>query len=56
MPSSCRRGICGTCEVEVRSGRVDHRDEVLTDQEKADSLYMLPCVSKSISPQLVLNV
>jgi ferredoxin-NADP reductase len=56
VPSSCRRGLCGTCEVEVRSGRVDHRDEVLTEQEKADSAYILPCVSRSISPQLVLNV
>ncbi len=56
VPSSCRQGICGTCEVEVRSGRVDHRDEVLTAQEKADCAYILPCVSRSISAQLVLNV
>lgn len=56
VPSSCRQGICGTCEVEVRAGQVDHRDEVLTDEEKADTGYMLPCVSKPISRQLVLNV
>ncbi|MBT2479661.1 iron-sulfur cluster-binding domain-containing protein [Streptomyces sp. ISL-94] len=56
VPSSCRQGICGTCEVEVRTGRIDHRDEVLTDEEKAASSYMLPCVSKSIGTRLVLNV
>ncbi|MET9294335.1 iron-sulfur cluster-binding domain-containing protein [Streptomyces sp. NPDC003077] len=56
VPSSCRQGICGTCEVEVRAGRIDHRDEVLTDEEKAESGYMLPCVSKSIGRRLVLNV
>ncbi|GAA5014731.1 iron-sulfur cluster-binding domain-containing protein [Kitasatospora paranensis] len=56
VPSSCRQGICGTCEIEVRTGQIDHRDEVLTDQEKAESSYMLPCVSKSIGARLVLNV
>ncbi|MFJ4871331.1 2Fe-2S iron-sulfur cluster-binding protein [Streptomyces sp. NPDC088757] len=56
VPSSCRQGICGTCEVEVRAGRIDHRDEVLTDEEKAASGYMLPCVSRSIDRRLVLNV
>ncbi|MEV7519289.1 iron-sulfur cluster-binding domain-containing protein [Streptomyces sp. NPDC091371] len=56
VPSSCRQGICGTCEIEVRTGQIDHRDEVLTDQEKADSSFMLPCVSKSIGRRLVLNV
>ncbi|MFB7468966.1 2Fe-2S iron-sulfur cluster-binding protein [Streptomyces sp. NPDC056224] len=56
VPSSCRQGICGTCEVEVRTGRIDHRDEVLTEQEKAASSYMIPCVSKSMSTRLVLNV
>ncbi|MER8031638.1 2Fe-2S iron-sulfur cluster-binding protein [Streptomyces bauhiniae] len=56
VPSSCRQGICGTCEIEVRDGQVDHRDEVLTDEEKAESSYMLPCVSKSMGRRLVLNV
>ncbi|WP_394617342.1 2Fe-2S iron-sulfur cluster-binding protein [Lentzea sp. JNUCC 0626] len=56
VPSSCLQGICGTCEVEVRSGRVDHRDEVLTDEERAGNGYMLPCVSRPASRQLVLNV
>ncbi|MEU8773277.1 iron-sulfur cluster-binding domain-containing protein [Streptomyces sp. NPDC048606] len=56
VPSSCRQGICGTCEVQVHDGRIDHRDEVLTDQEKDESRYMIPCVSKSIGERLVLNV
>jgi ferredoxin-NADP reductase len=56
VPSSCRQGICGTCEIEVRSGVIDHRDEVLTDEEKAESKYMLPCVSKSVGRRIILNV
>ncbi|MEU0739300.1 iron-sulfur cluster-binding domain-containing protein [Streptomyces sp. NPDC006134] len=56
VPSSCRQGICGTCEIEVRSGRIDHRDDVLTEQEKAESDYMIACVSKSIGTRLVLDV
>ncbi|MFF4870195.1 2Fe-2S iron-sulfur cluster-binding protein [Streptomyces sp. NPDC000961] len=56
VPSSCRQGICGTCEIGVRAGRIDHRDEVLTDEEKAESGYMLPCVSRSIDRRLVLDV
>ena len=30
----CTRGTCGTCRVGLISGKVDHRDEVLDDDEK----------------------
>ncbi|MCP2167377.1 PDR/VanB family oxidoreductase [Goodfellowiella coeruleoviolacea] len=54
--SSCREGTCGTCETTVLSGRPDHRDSVLTDEEKATADVMMICVSRSCSPRLVLDL
>jgi ferredoxin-NADP reductase len=56
VPSSCREGTCGTCEVMVVSGVVDHRDSILNDAEKAANDTMFVCVSRAISPRLVLDV
>lgn len=57
VPSSCRAGICGSCEVAVVSGEIDHRDEVLTDEERAENSCMFPCVSRALRGQdLVLDV
>jgi len=51
---SCRQGFCGTCKVRVLAGTPDHRDHRLTDAERDDS--MLVCVSRSQTPQLVLDL
>jgi ferredoxin-NADP reductase len=54
--SSCRQGICGTCETTVLTGRPDHRDSLLDDDELdvTDSMYI--CVSRSSSDRLVLDL
>lgn len=54
--SSCREGTCGSCEVEVIEGEVDHRDTVLTDEERASNEVMMICVSRSKCPRLVLDL
>ena len=54
--SSCREGTCGTCETTVLSGAPDHRDSVLTDEERAANDTMMICVSRSRSPRLVLDL
>lgn len=54
--SSCREGICGTCETGVVSGTPDHRDMLLSDEEKAEGATMLVCVSRSCGPRLVLDL
>nr|WP_206037794.1 PDR/VanB family oxidoreductase [Rhodococcus sp. HNM0569] len=54
--SSCTEGICGTCEVAVVKGDVDHRDFVLSDDEHAAGTTMLPCVSRCRSAELVLDL
>jgi ferredoxin-NADP reductase len=54
--SSCREGTCGTCEVGVLDGQVDHRDRLLTDEEKAAGDTMLVCVSRAVGTRLVLDL
>ena len=45
-PYSCRQGFCGTCRTRVLDGRVDHRDTLLTDPERAEGM-MLVCISRA---------
>ncbi|MGW7209012.1 PDR/VanB family oxidoreductase [Streptomyces sp. NPDC054837] len=51
---SCEQGFCGTCQQRVLEGEVDHRDELLTDGERGDS--MLICVSRARSERIVLDM
>ncbi|MFF5443489.1 PDR/VanB family oxidoreductase [Streptomyces sp. NPDC012888] len=53
-PYSCQQGFCGTCRHRVLSGTVDHRDELLTDAEREDS--MLLCVSRAADDHVVLDL
>ncbi|MFW0794412.1 PDR/VanB family oxidoreductase [Gordonia sp. CPCC 205515] len=54
--SSCREGLCGTCETTVLDGVPDHRDSVLDDDERAANNCMLVCVSRACSDRLVLDL
>ncbi|WP_460774630.1 PDR/VanB family oxidoreductase [Microbacterium sp. GXF7504] len=54
--SSCRRGTCGTCEVGVLEGEVEHRDSVLTPLEQEGDTVMMVCVSRARCPRLVLDL
>lgn len=53
---SCYEGVCGTCEVKVLEGTPAHRDSILTDADRASNTVMLPCVSRSRSERLVLDI
>lgn len=53
---SCLQGICGSCAVRVLDGTPDHRDEVLTDEERAGNASMMICCSRSLSERLVLDL
>lgn len=46
LPHSCRRGLCGQCVVTVRSGAVDHRDSILTPEDRAAG-RMTACCSRA---------
>jgi ferredoxin-NADP reductase len=54
--SSCTEGTCGTCETTVLDGMPDHRDSLLTDDERSANDTMFICVSRSCSPRLVLEL
>jgi ferredoxin-NADP reductase len=54
--SSCREGTCGTCETDVLAGEPDHRDSLLTPDERAANDVMFICVSRCRSGRLVLDL
>ena len=45
-PYSCQQGFCGACRIRVLNGVVQHRDTLLTDNER-DGGMMLTCVSRA---------
>ena len=54
--SSCAEGTCGTCETAVLGGLPDHRDSVLTEEERRAGDCMMICVSRSCTARLVLDL
>jgi cytochrome P450/ferredoxin-NADP reductase len=50
----CREGLCGSCEVAVVSGAVDHRDKVLSPAERERNDRMMACCSRARDGKLVL--
>ncbi len=54
--NSCREGICGTCETTVLDGIPEHRDSLLSDDERAAGETMMICVGRSLSTRLVLDL
>jgi ferredoxin-NADP reductase len=53
---SCLEGVCGTCETKVLEGIPDHRDMVLSAQERASNRTMMICCSGSKAGRLVLDL
>lgn len=52
---SCSEGVCGTCETVLMEGEADHRDSVLSKDDRAAGCF-IPCVSRSHSDTLVLDL
>jgi ferredoxin len=52
----CQRGECGICQVTVLEGIPDHRDHILSDDERASNKVMQICVSRAKTPRLVLDL
>jgi ferredoxin-NADP reductase len=50
---SCLRGVCGSCALQVLDGTPEHRDSLTTDDA---STTMYPCVSRALSPRLVVDL
>ena len=54
--TSCAEGVCGTCETKVLEGEIVHRDSLLSEEDKEEGLYMMPCVSRCKGDRLVLDL
>ena len=52
-PSSCESGTCGTCRTKLLAGEADHRDLVLTEDERAHNIMI--CVSRARTPELIID-
>ena len=48
VQSDCEEGLCGSCEVRVLAGDVDHRDVVLTRAERDANDRMMSCCSRAM--------
>jgi vanillate O-demethylase ferredoxin subunit len=53
---ACCAGVCGTCRTGVIDGVPDHRDDFLTDEEKASNTAVMVCCSGASSKTLVLDL
>lgn len=51
----CCVGDCGTCAVKMISGEAEHRDHVLSNQERADGMICI-CVSRAKSDRIILDL
>jgi len=56
VQSDCEEGLCGSCEVRVLMGEVDHRDVVLTRAEREGNDRMMTCCSRACGQRLVLEL
>ncbi|SFE27376.1 PDR/VanB family oxidoreductase [Roseivivax sediminis] len=52
----CQRGDCGICQTDVLEGEPDHRDVVLSSEERASNKVMQICVSRAKSARLKLDL
>ena len=53
VPSSCETGTCGTCRTKLLAGEADHRDLVLAEHERADTIMI--CVSRARSDEITID-
>ncbi|MER5184082.1 PDR/VanB family oxidoreductase [Streptomyces sp. NPDC002896] len=56
VPRMCRQGVCGECRVPVLAGRPLHRDEYLSDDERAAGDSVMCCVSRSETETLEVDL
>ena len=54
VPSDCEEGLCGSCEVRVLDGAIEHRDKLLSSAERAKGDRMMACCSRASGGKLRL--
>jgi phthalate 4,5-dioxygenase reductase component len=53
VPSSCETGTCGTCRTKLLAGEADHRDLVLAEYERKDTIMI--CVSRARGADITID-
>lgn len=53
---SCEQGFCGSCMTALLQGEAEHRDTFLTPEEIESGQWIMPCVSRARTAQLVLDL
>ncbi len=53
---ACRSGVCGACMTKVLGGAIEHRDMLLSDEQRKAGDRMLVCVSRAVSGELELDL
>ena len=51
----CKMGICGLCATKLLAGEPDHRDYVLTEDERNDEQQFCPCISRAKGASITLE-
>jgi ferredoxin-NADP reductase len=52
----CKRGECGVCAVPVIEGEIDHRDYVLSKDERLQGNVIQICISRAKNGRLILDI
>lgn len=55
-PYACKIGGCGSCEVEVVNGEVEHRDHFLSEENKRERTTILTCCSRAKEKILTIKL
>jgi phthalate 4,5-dioxygenase reductase subunit len=53
VPSSCETGTCGTCRTKLLAGEADHRDLVLAEHERKNTIMI--CVSRARGDDITID-
>jgi vanillate O-demethylase ferredoxin subunit len=56
VSTSCEAGVCGACVTPVLGGEPEHRDQVLSPEERAGGKCIAICVSRARSDRLELDL
>lgn len=56
IPHSCHSGVCKSCVVKVLQGEPEHRDRCLSEIDKSEKGLFCPCVSRSETDYLILDI
>ena len=55
ISTGCEQGVCGACRTTILAGEPDHRDQLLSNADRAAGV-MLICVSRAHTESLTLDL